>query len=410
MVRISRRLILISLASLVGLTIIAIGALVIAALAIDPNRLKPRIQQEFAQRTGRELVLDGDLAWRFFPWVVIRSGGGAIGNPADFGGSGGGFASWKNLRLGVQLLPLFDQQVIIDSIEIDGLELRLERLADGKVNWQLPPSLIDDPEVVAGEEAEAGSRLARLQFAVDFVRLQDTRLAWRDAIGKQEWHTEALALQLRIPGRATTDRISLRDIAMKGRLAGTALPNVVDVAFEAQRLDFEKRDLHIRLPAWKAAFAGASLEGGLDTVLGGEDRRVDGRIAARVESLREVLRAVGIELPATRDGEVFGICEIETEFAMDEGRIATNSLQVRLDDTRFRGRAERTPIADGVIRFALLGDRIDADRYLPPLDAKSEPFELELKMLKELKAEGELALAEAKVGGVTMKGLRVNLE
>lgn len=406
MVRISRRLIWISLASLVGVAVLAVAALLIAALAIDPNRLKPRLQQAFTERTGRALELQGDLAWRFFPWIVIRSGGGSIGNPQGF--EAGQFASWRTLRLGVQLLPLFDRQVIVDRIEIDGLKLDLHRAVDGSVNWKLPEGPIDAAVV---EDGDSPSSLARLQFAVDSVQLGDAQLGWRDEQAKQAWRTESLALQFRVPGRATPERVSLRDVAIKGRLGGTPLPRIVDVAFEAPRLDYEAQDLRIRLPGWKAAFAGAALEGGLDLQLGGEDRRVDGRIAARVESLREVLRAVGVELPATRDPEVFGTCELSSEFSLDEGRIVTDSLQVRLDETRFRGRAERQPIADGLVRFAIIGDTIDVDRYLEPLDAKGKkPLVLQLGWLKSLKAEGELALTEARVAGAVIKGMRINVQ
>ena len=69
---------------------------------------------------------------------MIRSGGGSIGNPAGFGGSTD-FARWNTLRLGVELLPLFDREVIVDRIEIDGLELNVQRHADGQGNWNLPP-------------------------------------------------------------------------------------------------------------------------------------------------------------------------------------------------------------------------------------------------------------------------------
>lgn len=406
MVRISRRLIFITLGSVFGLLVLGIAALVIAALAIDPDRLKPRIQAQFEQRTGRPLRLDGQLTWRFFPWIVIRSGGGSIGNPAGFGGATD-FARWNTLRLGVELLPLFDREVIVDSIEIDGLELNAQRHADGRGNWDLPREIA---QIALDKDDAVEPKPAKLRFAIAFVNLTDARLVWHDEAMKQDWHTEQLAVRLRVPGRVTTDAFSLRDIAVKGRLGGTPLPNVVDVAFEAQRLDFETENIHVRLPAWKAAFAGAALEGDLDTRLGGRDRRVDGRIAAHVESLREVLRAVGIELPATRDPEVFGTCEIETDFAVDEGRIATESLQLRIDDTRLHGRIERQPIENGVIRFALIGDKLDVDRYLLPLKAKSEPYELRLAPLRALKADGELALAEARMGGAVMKGFKVNLK
>jgi AsmA protein len=403
MVRISRRLILGGIAALVGLLVIGVAALLIAALAIDPNRLKPRIQKEFAQRTGRELRLEGDLAWRFFPWIVIRSGGGVVGNPEGF--DGGQFASWKSLRLGVQLLPLFDRQVIVDRIEIDGLDLTLVKRADGVGNWTAPDL------TPGGEEAPAdGGKPVTLQFAVDQVHLSDARLAWRDVASAQAWQAENLAVSLRIPGRATLQHAELRDIGIKGRLGGTPLRNVVEVAFEAQRLDFQGEPLRLRLPAWKGAFAGAALEGGIDAVLGGPDRRLDGRINGRVESLREVLRAVGTELPPTRDRDVFGNVEIDTSFALDEGRVATESLNVRLDDTHFRGSIERQPIEDGVIRFVLIGDTIDVSRYLRPRDDPGEPFELKLGPLKRLKAVGELRIDEARMGGAVVHGMTVNVE
>ena len=300
---ISRRLLWWLIGGAAGLAILAVGALIVAALTIDPERYKPRIQQAFEQRTGRPLLLEGALSWRFFPWIVIRSGDGAIGNPpgADFATPQ--FAQWSSLRLGVQLLPLFDGQVIVDSIEIDGLVLGLERLGNGSDNWHLLGGR-------TGGAAEAAAAPQDLQFAVDEIRLEDARIGWRDATLSQDWEAASLSLRLSIPGRASLDRVELRDIRLKGRLRGTPLPNVVDVAFESQRIDYDGDPLRIRLPGWSAAFAGAALEGSLDAVLSGRDRRIDGRIAARVESLREVLRAVGIELPQTRDRDVFGTCEL----------------------------------------------------------------------------------------------------
>lgn len=400
---ISRRLLLWVIGGFAGLAILAAAALVIAAVAIDPERYKPRIQAEFERRTGRPLVLEGALSWRFFPWIVIRSGGGSIGNPPEAGFASPDFVKWRTLRLGVQLLPLFDGQVIVDSVEIDGLELGLERLADGVDNWHL---LRDEGDAAAAAPGQPRD----LQFAVDEIRLEDARIGWRDATLGQDWGTENLSVRLRIPGRASLQRVELRDIRIKGRLGGTPLPNIVDVAFEAQRLDYDGDPLRVRLPGWSAAFAGAAMEGAVDAVLGGADRRIDGRIAARVESLREVLRAVGIELPRTRDREVFGTCELIAEFELDRNRVATDSLQIRLDDTRFRGRAERAPLRDGRLMFALVGDAIDFDRYLEPDNVRGDPFELPLGPLRALKAEGEVAMTEATAGGVVLRGVRVNVE
>lgn len=410
MVRNARRLILGGVIAVVSLVVLVAAALIVATLAIDANRLKPRIAAEFERRTGRELVLDGNLSWRFFPWLVIRSASGSIGNPPGFAGDGR-FASWRNLRLGVELLPLFDREVIIDRVQIDGLDLTLDRAGDGRGNWSLPsPEVVDAANASAPPPPEAGSPVQTLRFAVARVELDDARIAWRDAASRQAWEAQGLALRLSIPAGATVRDFDLRDISLKGRFGGTGLPRIVDVVFESQAISVDGEPLAVHVPGWKGAFAGAALEGGFDVDLSGEQPQVDGRFAGRVESLREVLRAVGLELPATRDRDVFGNVELETQFAFDGNRLTTESLNVRVDDTRVRGRLDRPFASDGVLHFALIADRIDVDRYLDPPDAKSEPFELKLAPLRALKAEGELRIDEARLGGALMRGMTVNLE
>ena len=218
-------------------------------------------------------------------------------------------------------------------------------------------------------------------------------------------------MQFRIPGRATPERVSLRDVAIKGRLGGTPLPRIVDVAFEAPRLDYEAQDLRIRLPAWKAAFAGAALEGGLDLQLGGEDRRVDGRIAARVESLREVLRAVGVELPATRDPRSVRHLRAQQR-VLAATRGASSPTRCRFASTR-RGSGVAPNVSPSPTAScaspssATRSTSIDiSNRSM----RRADPLVLQLGWLKSLKAEGELALTEARVAGAVIKGMRINVQ
>lgn len=56
------------------LLLVIVGAFVVAGLVffIDPNRLKPVIADEVKQRTGYQVVIDGNLSWSFYPRFGVK--------------------------------------------------------------------------------------------------------------------------------------------------------------------------------------------------------------------------------------------------------------------------------------------------------------------------------------------------
>lgn len=55
--------------------LVIVGVIAIACLVwlVDPNKLKPVLTQEVAQRTGYQLIIDGNLSWSFYPMVGIKA-------------------------------------------------------------------------------------------------------------------------------------------------------------------------------------------------------------------------------------------------------------------------------------------------------------------------------------------------
>lgn len=58
------------IALLISIPFIAvIGAVLVLVLLVNPNEFKPLITEQVEAQTGRQLTIDGDIEWRFFPSV-----------------------------------------------------------------------------------------------------------------------------------------------------------------------------------------------------------------------------------------------------------------------------------------------------------------------------------------------------
>src|ERR1700736_3043566 len=116
--------------------LIAVAALLLLSvwLLVDPNQYRGKIAAAVKDATGRDLVLQGDIKLSVFPWVALELGPAALGNPPGF--STQAFVSLRHAAVRAKLLPLFHERLEIARVEIDGLDVRLERNAAGKGNWE----------------------------------------------------------------------------------------------------------------------------------------------------------------------------------------------------------------------------------------------------------------------------------
>ena len=69
------------IAFLVALILLAIILLI---TFVSPNRLKPVLTEQVMKYTGRQLLIDGDMSWTFFPYLGVKVGHSSLSNPADF--------------------------------------------------------------------------------------------------------------------------------------------------------------------------------------------------------------------------------------------------------------------------------------------------------------------------------------
>src|SRR5690348_4690987 len=134
-----------------------VAAIIIAVIAVrlivNPNDYKGRIEQAVKTSTGRDLSLEGPIRLSIFPWIAVQFGPASLGNPPGFGSQP--FANLQRASLRVRVFPLLRKELQVGRVEVDGLDLRLRKNAQGHGNWEMSQ---------AGHPAQpSGSSSANLQ-------------------------------------------------------------------------------------------------------------------------------------------------------------------------------------------------------------------------------------------------------
>ncbi|MDG3087584.1 AsmA family protein [Vibrio hannami] len=109
--------------------IFAVAALL---LFVDPNQFKPLIVEQTKKQTGLELNIEGDISWQFFPSLGLSMGKTELKNPEGF--KSDNLLKIDQIAVDVSVMPLLDNELYIGNVTLDGAEIYLETLADGKSN------------------------------------------------------------------------------------------------------------------------------------------------------------------------------------------------------------------------------------------------------------------------------------
>jgi AsmA protein len=226
------------------------GTFIYLALTVDMEHVKQHINTEVQKQTGRELVIDGDINLSFFPWIGLEIGETHLGNAAGFRGD---FASFKNARASIKLLPLFSKTIEMSTLSLDGFVLNLYQRKDGVNNWD---DLKGPTEVAPAEvkPTERGSGPMTAGLLLDGVELNKANITYRDDASGAVYSltdfsltTKQIGLKRDIPFNIDF-KVNLNNPAMVGRydikgianIDSAGLINIRDIVFTSN-MDIEGR-------------------------------------------------------------------------------------------------------------------------------------------------------------------------
>ena len=438
---------------------IGVGALV---YLIDWNSQKERIQSLVKTQTGRDLVIAGDLSPSVFPWAGISIGDISISNAEGFGDAA--FARMNGADVKVELLPLLRRTVNIRTVELDGLEIDLQRAADGTTNWDdlvasTTTTTTTEETAAEGEvttEVE-GSTATIAALSVGGINISNATVRWTDA----QAGLDAVLSDFNLK----TDTIELAkpfslesDFAVASNSMGLAadIDAKSDVMIDLEQQTYSLTGFTLNTDAKGASFPGGALAASLgadvmaalgeqevtidaltlDTlgmVLKGEiditgldaEPTVIGKLASDNFSPRELFEKLAIEAPVTSDETVLGNAAVGFAFTATPSAVSVKDIALKLDDTNFTGTLSVPSLQGAVppVRFDLAMDSINVDRYLPPSaegdaggestepetsgggDSGDTPIVLPTEMLQSLDIDGTFKAGELIVSNLTTRDI-----
>ena len=175
----ARRLASRALIALCVLALLLAAAWFALRRAYPPERLAAMLADSVTAATGRAFRIEGDLTLHLLPNVTIAANDVALAN-ADWGAASDMLRA-RHVGFDISLRDLLSGTVRIQSIDIEGAELRLESDGAGRYNWRMAP-----PGGGAGRAAP--------RITLDRLQATDTRISYRQGRdgARLELHIESL--------------------------------------------------------------------------------------------------------------------------------------------------------------------------------------------------------------------------
>jgi len=128
----SLKIILFAISGFVGLLVLVAVALL---LFVDPNAYKPRFEAAASGALGMEVRVGGRLGIGLFPGLLVTL------EDVHIRTRGVDIVSAKEVRLGIDLIPLIQKEVRIGKIALKNPSIFIERDRDGKFNFETPQTV-----------------------------------------------------------------------------------------------------------------------------------------------------------------------------------------------------------------------------------------------------------------------------
>ena len=165
-----------------GLAALLILAIVTLLITIDPNDYKEEIQTQVKKTINRELLINGELSWTFYPQLGFSSGEIELNNPDGFNRKH--LLKIDEAAIGLAVLPLFKGEIQIGEVTLNGLLLNLITNKDGTSNLDnmFPEQSAETPKQAAEKQPETQKPgfidIGKLQLAG--INIENTQIEVQD--------------------------------------------------------------------------------------------------------------------------------------------------------------------------------------------------------------------------------------
>lgn len=385
------------LLGLILLVAISIGALV---TFVNPNQFKPLLTEQVKKMTGRELVINGDISWRFFPTLGLSVGDTAFRNPNGF--SEPNLVQFKQAQLSVSVWPLLSHELNIGEMRLDGAHVFIQTLKTGVTNldgltnkteansssakkinnktedksstattdkatpWKISLAgikLVDASVDVRNEQTNMIAQLQKVNFTLDSFAPQ----AWT----KASFDLQGKVNELVFSAKGETDlKISQHydNIELK------SLSSVLTAKDGNNELKHAQVNIdQFTLGQW--ANVTLNIDGNIPDLA----FNTQGQAQVKLSQNHELVSIQNVTLTNDLTGKLLPhpkmnvVVNTDATYDLIKKMASVNRLTIDADGTKISGSGSYLATTIPVIRFALASDNINVDHWLPVKTAPVTP-------------------------------------
>ncbi len=168
------------------LILITLSLVIIFNFVIDKGVIKDTLLKQAREFTQRDIAIDGDLEFVFYPRIGLQLTQLKVFNTEDY--SEAAQFSIQQLVASVELTSLLSKEIVISEVVIDGVVINVETLPDGRNNVtelletvapkEKPLTTDDIKEIELTPEGEIEK--SHYRFTIEGIQLTDSKLSFND--------------------------------------------------------------------------------------------------------------------------------------------------------------------------------------------------------------------------------------
>ncbi|PSW61709.1 AsmA family protein [Photobacterium kishitanii] len=436
------------LLGLILLVVIGIGALV---TFVNPNQFKPLLTEQVKKMTGRDLVIKGDISWRFFPTLGLSVGETAFRNPVGFAQPN--LVQFKQADLSVSVLPLLSQQLDIGDMRLEGAHVFIQTLKNGVTNldgltdkkaiadktatetsaqhhengakkshWEVSVAgieLVNASAEILNDQTKMTAQLNHINFTLDSFKPQTWTKATFDVQGKVNTLTFSAQGSTDINLAANYNNVKLKAFTAKMSMKDG------DTEIKNAQLGLDQ----FTLGQWSnVTFAvnGQVPDLSFDTHGTAKVKLATDHNVVTVQGLKITNDLAGKALPRPNMNIVVNT---DASYDISQKLALVSSININADGTKVSGSGSYLAATIPDIRFALSSDNIDLDSWLPKKTASTDSAnttvtaatntsvakaesdistqEPDLSALKNINVAGVIAIKQLKVANAEVSNVKI---
>jgi len=391
-----------------GFLVLVIAAVLIIPQFVNVQKYKPIIEQKVAAATGRSFTLGDNIDVSVFPWVGVKLTDLHLGNPAGYNEKD--MVSVKAFEVRLKVMPLLSKQIEVKTFAMDGPVIYLEKLKDGKANWQGMGKNHEKKTDREDHKEAPASSLPIQGLTVGTFSITNGQIIYVDQADKVK--KQVSALNLNLENISLENPVGISFAAMiDGKpfsLKGTAGPIGKEPGKGTIAVDLVLKALENLEVKLKGSL--------IDPLV---SQTMDLEINIPLFSPRKLMAALNQRFPIqTKDPKALDAISLKTRLKGTPDSISLSGGEFHLDDSTliFSGAAKE--FSKPNLKFDLQLDGIDLDRYLPQPAAKGEKAQaagatpskkIDYSPLRKLVMDGNIKVGKLKASGAVVENVDVHI-